>query len=83
MSPRAQFPWKNKSTNLHMSDITETKMIRFSDSLLIFQTENSDTHMNHLNDIASKIFENLQYLRFLYLDHPHIFVELFLQLRDH
>ena len=49
---------------------------------MIFQTENSDTQMNHLNDFASKIFENLQYLHFLYLDQPHIFVELFLQLRD-
>ena len=57
-------------------------MIRFSDSLLIFQTENSDTQMNHLNDFTSKIFENLQYLHFLYLDQPQFFVELLLQLRD-
>ena len=65
-----------------MSDITGTKMIRFSDSLLIFQTENSDTQMNHLNDFISKIFENVQYLHFLYLDQPQFFVELLLQLRD-
>ena len=57
-------------------------MIQFSDSLLIFQIENSDTQMNHLNDFASKIFENLQYLHFLYLDQPQFFEELLLQLRD-
>ena len=65
-----------------MSNVTETKMIRCSNSLLIFQTENSDTQMNRLNDLASKIFENLQYLNFLYLDQPQFFVELLLQLRD-
>ena len=57
-------------------------MIQFSDSLLIFQIENFDTQMNHLNDFASKIFENLQYLHFLYLDQPQFFEELLLQLRD-
>ena len=57
-------------------------MIQFSDSLLIFQIENSDTQMNHLNDFASKIFENLQYLHFLHLDQPQFFEELLLQLRD-
>ena len=65
-----------------MNDITETKMIRFSDSLLILQTENSDTQMNHLKYFTSKIFENLQYLHFLYLDQPQFFVELILQLKD-
>ena len=65
-----------------MSDVTETKMIRFSDFLLISQTENYDTQINYLNDFASKIFENLQYLHFLYLDQPQFFMELLLQLRD-
>ena len=45
-------------------------MILFCDSLLILQTQNADTQMNHLNDFAWKIFENLQYLHFLYLDQP-------------
>ena len=65
-----------------MSAVTETKMIQFSDSLLIFQTENSDTQINYLNDFASKIFENLQYLHFWYHDQPQFFVEPPLQLRD-
>ena len=65
-----------------MSDVTETKMIRFSDLLLIFQTENYDTQINYLNDFASKIFENLQYLHFLYLDQPQFFLEPLLQLKD-
>ena len=65
-----------------MSDITETKMIQFSDSILIFQIENSHTQMNHLNDFASKVFENLQFLYFLYFDHQQFFVELVLQLKD-
>ena len=65
-----------------MSDITETKIIQFSDSLLILQTENFDTQMNHLNGFTSKIFENLKYLHFLHLDQPQSFVELLLQLRQ-
>ena len=42
-----------------MSDETETKMIQFSNLLLISQTENYDTQINYLNNFASKIFENL------------------------
>ena len=65
-----------------MSAVTETKMIQFSDSLLIFQTENSDTQIYYLNDFGLKIFENLHYLHFLYLDQPQFFVEPLLQLRE-
>ena len=67
---------------MYMSNVTETKMIGFSDLLLIFQTENYGTQINYLNDFASKIFESLQHLHFLYLDQPEFFVELFLKLKD-
>ena len=67
---------------MYMSDLYETKMIGFSNLLLIFQTENYGTQINYLNDFASKIFENLQYLHFLYLDQPEYFVEPFLELKD-
>ena len=41
-----------------MSDVTATKMIIFSDLSLIFQTENYDTELNHLNDFVSRIFKD-------------------------
>ena len=65
-----------------MSAVIETKMIQFSDSLLISQTENSDTQIYYLNDFGLKIFENLHCLHFLYLDKQQCFVEPLLQLRD-
>ena len=67
---------------MYMSDVYETKMNGFSNLLLIFQTEHYGTQTNYLNAFGSKIFENLQYLHFLYLDQPEFFVEHFLELKD-
>ena len=43
-----------------MRHMTNTKLIRFSDMLLVFQTGNYDTKINYLNDLVSRIFKNMQ-----------------------
>ena len=48
-------------------------MSEYSDLFLIWQTETYDTEINYLSDFVSRIFKDMQYLQFFYLDQTQFF----------
>ena len=79
--PSCTFFWKKQIDQ----SVYEWRNWHQNNSILWFvidcQTENYDIQINYLNNFASKIFENLPYLHFMYLDQAQFFVEPLLQLR--
>ena len=53
--------------------VSLTKVSEYSDLFLIWQTETYDTEINYLSDFVSRIFKDMQYLQFFYLDQTQFF----------